>query len=70
MADKKALGVSDLAKHMKKTPTAVRALLRTRKVKKSGKSYSWSKTELPAIAKKLSPAKASKKSSVSASAAA
>jgi hypothetical protein len=70
MADKKALGVSDLAKFMKKSPTVVRSLLRSRKVKKTGKSYSWNKTELPAIAKKLAPAKAAKKSSASASAAA
>lgn len=75
MADNE-LGVEDLAKFMKRSPATVRALLRDRKVKKTGKSYSWSnKSALQTVAKKLggndspAPAKAKKKASASASAA-
>jgi hypothetical protein len=52
MADKE-VGVADLAKYMKRTPQTIRNLLRDNKIKKTGKNYSWSKSAMQAVAKKL-----------------
>lgn len=61
----KELGIKELAKHMKKSPSIVRSLLRTNKVKKAGKAYTWgSKKELESVAKKLGGSSSPKKAAV------
>lgn len=50
---KKALGVPELAKLMKLEEQTVRLKLRAAKVKKAGKGYSFTDTEMKSLAKKL-----------------
>jgi hypothetical protein len=66
--EEKEYGVEDLAKYMKRSEATVRGMLRRSKVKRSGKSYSWSSAgAMQAQAKKLGGAEpkaaASKKKS-------
>jgi len=71
MASDELLGVEDLAKFAKKSAATVRADLRRKKVKKTGKSYGWkNQAALQAQAKSLGYVKKStpKKASTAAAA--